>query len=75
MVSYGRIKEFLQAQGDWITYAERLSYYFEAISITDTNGKKAVLLSACGIETFSLLKDLITPDSLRDKTFDELSQT
>ena len=37
--------------------------------------KKAVLLSVCGTETFSLLKDLITADSLRDKTFDELSQS
>ena len=74
MSSYGRIEEFLPAQGDWITYAERLSYYFEANSITDANRKKAVLLSECGTETFSLLKYLITPDSLRDKMFDELSQ-
>ena len=36
--------------------------------------EKAVLLSVCGTETFSLLKDFITPDSLRDKTLDELSQ-
>ena len=62
------------AQLDWSTYAERLSFYFKASSITDTNGKKAVLLSVCGMETFSLLKDLFTPNSLRDKAFDELSQ-
>ena len=74
MTSYGRLKEFLPAQGDWITYAERLSYYFEANSITGTNRKKAVLLSVCGTETLSLLKDLITPDSLWDKAFDELLQ-
>ena len=75
MTSYGRIEEFLPAEGDWITYAKILSYYFKANSIIDTNRKKAVLLSVCGMETFSLLKDLITPDNLRDKTFDELSQT
>ena len=74
MTSYGRIKEFLQAQGDWITYTERLSYYFKTNSITDANRKKAVLLSVCGTETSSLLKDLITPDSLQDKTFDKLLQ-
>ena len=74
MASYGRIEEFLPAQCGWITYAEGFSYYFEANSITDAKRKKAVLLSVCGTETFSLLKDLITPDSLRDKTFDELSQ-
>ena len=74
MASYGRIEEFLSAKGDWITYAERLYYYFEANSITDADRKKAVLLSVCGKETFPLLKDHITPDSLRDKIFDELSE-
>ena len=74
MTSYGQIKEVLLTQGDWITYAERLSCYFETNSITDTNRKKAVLLSVCGMGTFFLLKDLITPDSLQDKMFEELSQ-
>ena len=69
MVSYGRIEKFLPAQDDWINYAARITYHFEANSITDANRKKAVLLSVCGTETFSLLKDLITPDSLRDKSF------
>ena len=40
MTSYVRIEEFLLAQGDWITYAERLSYYFKTNSITDANRKK-----------------------------------
>ena len=74
MASYGQMKEFLPAKGDWITYAERLSYYFEPNSIKDANRKKAVLLSVCVTETFSLLKDIITPNSLPDKTFNELSQ-
>ena len=46
---------------------------FEADSITDTSRKKAVQISVCGTETFSLLKDLITTDNLQDKTFDEQS--
>ena len=40
MISYGRIEEFFMAQGDWITYTERLSFYFKANSITDANRKK-----------------------------------
>ena len=56
------------------TYAERLLYYFEANSITDANRKKAVLLSVYRTETFSFLKDLITPNSLQDKTFNKQSQ-
>ena len=73
MTPYGQIKEFLPIQGDWITDIERLSYYFEANSLTDANRKKPVLPSVCRTEIFSLLKDLITPDSLRDKIFDKLS--
>lgn len=72
MTSFGRIDEFLPARGDWSIYAERLVYYFKANSITDANKKKALLLLVCG--TFSLLKELITPDSLQGKTFDELTQ-
>ena len=67
------MKRFCQ-HGDWITYTERLSYYFKAKSITDANRKKAVLLWVCGTETFSFFKVLITPNSLQDKTFDKLSQ-
>ena len=63
--------DFLPAQVDWVTYTEKLSSYFEANSITDTNRKKAVLLSVTGTETFSSLKDLITRDRLRNKAFDE----
>ena len=72
MASYGRIEFFFPAQCDWITYVERLSYYFKANSITDANIKRAVLLSVCGTETFSILKDHVTPDSIRNKTFDKL---
>jgi len=75
MTSFGRIDEFSPAGGDWDTYAERLEYYFEANSIQDPRKKKAVLLSVAGADTFSLLKDLITPYSLKDKTYEELSQT
>ena len=49
-------------------------YTILKLTILETRIEKAVLLSVCGTETFSSLKDLITPDSLRDKMFDELSQ-
>lgn len=73
MTSYGKINEFSPSGGDWDTYSERLEYYFEANGIQDPGKKKAVLLSVCGGETFSLLKDLVTPHSLRDKSYEELS--
>ena len=34
------LKSFLPTQGDWIIYAEKLSYYFEANIIIDANRKR-----------------------------------
>ena len=73
MTSFGRIDEFSPDKDSWTDYAERLEYYFQANDIVDENKRKAVLLSVCGAETFSLLKDLVTPDNLTDKTYQELS--
>ena len=72
MTSYGQIKEFFASTAWLDNLCWETWYYFRANCITDANG---VLLWVCGMETFSLLKDLITPDSLQDKTFDELWQT
>ena len=40
ITSNGQIGKYLPAQGNWVTYAERLSYCFEANNITDANRKK-----------------------------------
>ena len=75
MTSFGRIDKFYPARGDSDTYSERLEYYFEAKYIQDPRKKKAVLLSVTGVDAFSLLKDLVTPYNLKDKSYEELSQT
>ena len=67
MTSYGRTEEFLPAQSDWSTYAERLSYYFKVNCITNTNRTKAVLFSVYGRETFSILKDSSHPIAYETK--------
>ena len=54
MPSFEQIKEFLPAQGDWITYTKRLSYYFEANSFTDTNIQKRQCFSQCVERKYSL---------------------
>ena len=62
------------ASTEWFDHLWWDFYYFETNSIKDANRKTSVLHSVCGTEIFSLLKDLITPDSLRDKTLDKPSQ-
>ena len=72
MTSFGRMDKF-SVGGDWDTYAERLEYYFQANSIDNTEKRKAVLLSGCWADTFSMLKNIITPRNIKALSFEELS--
>ena len=71
---FGRLEEFAQDKEDWPSYVECLGYFFVANSIETEGKKKAVLLSAIGAGTYKLLKNLLAPAKLGDKTFAELTQ-
>ena len=67
----GKVEEF-QENDDWIEYTERLDQYFLANEITNNEKKRAVLLSTCGVKTYKLIRNLVSPGKPRDKTFAEL---
>ena len=54
---------------------ERLEQFFIANDITDAPKKRAVLLSGIGPSTYSVLRNLMTPDVPSSKTYDELKGT
>lgn len=54
------------------SYIERMEFAFIANEITTAVRKRAILLSSCGEETYKLLRNLVAPDNLTDKTFDQL---
>lgn len=56
---------------DLANYLERFQYFVEANGI-DADKKKAVFLSVVGDTTFSLIRDLVQPDKIENKTFDEI---
>ena len=55
----------------------RLEQYFTAndIASEQTDQRRAILLSSCGSDTYSLIKKLVAPKLPKEKTFDEISKT
>ena len=70
---HGTIGEFDSNQEDWASYTERLQQYFAANDIAEDK-QKAILLSACGIATYRLIKNLTAPDNPAEKTFAQLKK-
>ena len=74
MPTHGKISSFDPATETWSSYCERLAFYFIANDLTGNEAKKkAILLSVCGGPTFDLMKNLLQPEKLADKTYGEPS--
>ena len=70
-VYLGKIGEFDSTSETWPSYVERLEHFFSANKVWDDQKKDALL--AC--ETFGLLRALVVPTRLKDKTFGEFVET
>nr|XP_015800346.2 uncharacterized protein LOC107375995 [Nothobranchius furzeri] len=70
----GTVSPFARESQSWEEYSEMLEVFFEANEIDDADEKKAVLLSGVGSATYSLLRSLLSPETQKDKTYDELIQ-
>ena len=71
MATIGKMDVFDSSQETWDTYAERLEQYFLANDIAPDKQVPA-LLSLMGGKTYTLLRDLTSPDKPATKTFVEL---
>ena len=72
MASYlGKIGEYDSATEEWPSYRERLEHFFKANKVADE--QKDAFLTCIGKDTFGLLRALIAPAKLVDKTYDELT--
>ena len=63
MAVYGHIGE----------YVECLEQYFIASLIDCATQKRAIFLTVCGLQTYSLLQNLLLPEKPSDKTFADLT--
>ena len=66
----GNVEQFDNQRTVFSEYKERLDFYFEANEITSETKKKAVFLTVVGSATFSLVKDLVAPSKIADKSYE-----
>ena len=67
----GRMGEYKEELEDFDSYKERFEFWCEANGVKEE--KRAVtFLSVIGPKPYQLLKDLMSPDKPREKTFEQL---
>ena len=64
----GKIEPYDEGQETWTSYQERLEEYFEVNDIAD-NKKVSALLTLLGGKTYSLLRNLTSPDKPSAKDY------
>ena len=72
MTSHTNFGEFDCSKEDWPAYTERLEFYLEANEIEGEDKRRAVLLSACGASTFSLMKSIAAPRKLNEVPYKDI---
>ena len=56
---------------EWPQYVERMDHFFAANGIDEAH-KKSTFLAVIGSATYTLVRNLVSPDKPGDKTYDEL---
>ncbi|KAG7487172.1 hypothetical protein JOB18_048277 [Solea senegalensis] len=57
----------------WEECVEVMEHFFVANGISDTARKRAILLSSVGSWTYSLMRNLLSPEKPGDKSYDDLT--
>ena len=70
---HGKISKIISSQETWLSYTERLEYYFITNDIQDRAKKKAILLTVSGRSTLQLLKNLLQPNTPESKSYSDLT--
>ena len=73
MATHGTVSPFYPNKESWTNYAERLDHYFLANDVADAGKKRSILLSACGPQTYKLIRSLIeTPATLNTTSYADI---
>ena len=68
----GKIDEFDASKEEWPQYVERMEHFFVANSIEDAVKKKSTFLAVIGPATYSLVRNLVSPEKPGDRTYAQL---
>ena len=72
MAAHGKVGAFNESMDSWPSYVKRLGHYFVANNVKDTKIKVAILLSSCGVTTYTIIRNLLVPDLPSTKSFDQI---
>lgn len=72
MATIGSLPPFDAKVQAWEEYCEIMEHFFTANDITEGDKKKSILLSVVGAQTYSLMRNLLSPEKPGDKTFAQL---
>ena len=70
----GQLSSFNPEEEIISAYLERTNIFFEANKIEEDKQRVTLFLNAIGAKTYSLLRDLLSPEALTTKTFKQLSE-
>jgi len=68
----GTLDEFEPSSETVTNYVERVQMYFAANDIAEAK-QVSTFLTAVGKKTYAVLRDLVSPDNLKDKTLEQLA--
>lgn len=68
----GSVTPFDSKSQSWEEYCEVLNHFFVANDVESTEKKRAILLSCVGAQTYTLMRNLLSPDKPGAKSFEEL---
>ncbi|XP_041863718.1 uncharacterized protein K02A2.6-like [Melanotaenia boesemani] len=72
MATIGTLVAFDAKTQSWEEYCEIMEQFFEANGIDDGDKQRAILLSVVGAATYSLIRNLLSPEKPKEKTYQQL---
>lgn len=73
MAMVGTLTAFDSQTQTWEEYVEVLGHFFVANGIGDEEKKRAILLSSVGSRTYSLMRNLLSPNKPGEKSYKDLT--
>ena len=68
----GSTLPFNSQEQSWEEYCEVQQHFFDANKIEEPERKRAIMLSSVGSQTYSLIRNLLSPAKPGDKSYDDL---
>lgn len=65
----GSVMPFDNKSQSWEEYCEILNHFFVANDVEEPNKKRAILLSCVGAQTYTLMRNLLSPVKPGEKKF------